>query len=236
MVTNVTELSYVQFQQNPSYWGNSLTPAQIQANPYLDPGHAKNVIVNFKPDDLTRYADLDSNTAQVSAILIAELAAHLEQSQHVLVLHRCRTKSMLFVGIDMNTHRYPTNITAVRQAIVHAINFTSISDKVFFGGLNPMVGPEYPAQSQYYDLGNLPPYQYNITMAQNILKQAGIDPTKLPAMEFRVVSGCSYCESTAEIVQADLAQIGLTHQHRGNSTHAVRAAYTSQALARTPRG
>src|SRR4029077_3745259 len=54
-----------------------------------------------------------------------------------------------------------------------------------------------------------PPYQYNVTLAQSILKQAGIDTTKFPALEFRVVSGCSYCESTAEIVQSDLAQIGI---------------------------
>ena len=108
-----------------------------------------------------------------------ELAVDFGKSKHVT-----RTpmpdKSMLFVGIDMNTHRYPTNITAVRQAIVHAINFTSISDKVFFGGLNPMVGPEYPAQSQYYDLGNLPPYQYNITLAQSILKNAWIKLQNCP--------------------------------------------------------
>jgi ABC-type transport system substrate-binding protein len=209
VVTNVNELSYVQFQQNPAYWGNSLSASQIQANPYLDPGHAKNVIVNFKPDDLTRFGDLSSNTAQVAAVLSQNWPLILN-SPSTYSYFQMPAKSMLFVGIDMNTLRYPTNITAVRQAIVHAINFTNISDKVFFGGLNPMVGPEYPAQSSYYDLGNLPPYQYNITMAQNILKTAGIDPTKLPAMEFRIVSGCSYCEATAEIVQADLAQIGLS--------------------------
>jgi ABC-type transport system substrate-binding protein len=165
--------------------------------------------VKWVQDDITRYADLTSGTAQVSGILSQDWQ---------LVLHNLNTysyftmpdKSMLFVGLTLNTQRYPTNITAVRQAIVHAINYSNISQKVFFGGLVPMVGPEYPAQSAYYNLGNLPPYQYNVSLAQQILKNASIDPSTLPPLEFRVVAGCSYCELTAEIVQADLAQIGIT--------------------------
>ena len=142
-VTGVSEDAYVQFQQNPTYWGNSLTAAQIQANPYLDPGHAKNVIVKWVQDDVTRYADLSSGAAQVSAIL-AQNWPLVQQNPNTYSYFTMPANSMLFVGIDMNTLRYPTNITAVRQAIVHAVNYTAISDTVFFGGLNPMVGPDTP--------------------------------------------------------------------------------------------
>jgi ABC-type transport system substrate-binding protein len=109
----------------------------------------------------------------------------------------------------MNTHRSPTNITAVRQAIVRAVNYTDISQKVFFGGLSRMIGPEYPIFSQFYALGGASPYQYNVTAAQKILSDAHIDPTTLPAMEFRVVQGCDYCNLAAQIVQSDLQQIGF---------------------------
>ena len=190
VVTGVSEDAYVSFQQNPTYWGDSLSAVQIQANPYLDPGHAKNVVVKFVQDDVTRYADLSSGAAQVAAIQAQNLPL-VENSPNEYSYFTMPASSMLFVGIDMNTLRYPTNITAVREAIVHAVNYTDISDSVFFGGLNPMVGPEYPAQSQYYDLGNLPPYQYNVTLAEQILKNASINAAKLPTMEFRVVAGCS---------------------------------------------
>jgi peptide/nickel transport system substrate-binding protein len=110
----------------------------------------------------------------------------------------------------MNTHRSPTNITAVRQAIVHAINYSDISQKVFFGGLSPMVGPEYPVFSQFYDLGNLPQYQFNTTLAMKIMSDAGINPATLPPIEFRVVNGCGYCIDTGQIIQNDLAAIGLS--------------------------
>lgn len=207
-VTNVVEDSYVQFVQNPTYWGANLTQAQIQANPYLDPGHAKNVIVRWVQSDLARYTDLSSGAAQVAGILAADWPL-IQQNPQEYSYFTMPAKSMLFVGIAMNTLRYPTNITDVRNAIVHAINYTQISDSVFFGGLNPMVGPEYPAQSQYYDLGNLPPYQYNLTLAEQQMNASGVNTANLQPLEFRVVAGCSYCESAAEVVQADLAQIGL---------------------------
>jgi ABC-type transport system substrate-binding protein len=74
--------------------------------------------------------------------------------------------SMVVEGIGMNTLRYPTNVTAVRQAIVHAINYTDISNKAFFGDLVPWVGPEFPTVRQYYDLGNFRPYTSNETVSQ----------------------------------------------------------------------
>jgi ABC-type transport system substrate-binding protein len=211
-VTSVTEDSNVQFTQNPTYWGANLTAAQIQANPYLDPGHAKNVIVKWVQDDVTRYSDLSSGAAQVSAILTEDWPL-IQNNLNTYSYFTMPSKSMLFVGLAMNTQRYPTNITAVRQAIVHAINYTYISKTVFFGGLVPLVFPEYPAQSPYYDLGNLSPYQYNVTLAKQILTSAGVNMSKLSSssVEFRVVAGCSYCEATAEIVQSELSSnLGLS--------------------------
>jgi peptide/nickel transport system substrate-binding protein len=209
VVSGFSEQSYVEFTQNPSYWGANLTAAQIKANPYLDPGHVKNVVVKANFNDLSRYTDLSSGQAQIAGILSQDLPL-VQANPSQYGVFQFPSKAAVFVGIAMNTQRYPTNITAVRQAIVHAINYTAISDSVFFGGLNPMVGPEYPIFSQFYDLGNLPPYQYNVTEAQDILNAANIDPSTLPALQFRVVQGCDYCSSAAQIVQFDLSQIGLT--------------------------
>jgi ABC-type transport system substrate-binding protein len=209
VVTGMSEGSYVKFAQNPTYWGNSLTPAEIQANEYLDPGHVKNVIIYAKTDDVARYTDLSTGAAQIAAIFPQNwpLVLHNPDKYSYFVLP---DSSMVFVGIAMNTRRYPTNITAFRQAVQHAINLTDISQRAFFGGLAPMIGPEYPAQKQFYDLGNLPQYQYNLTLAQQYLKESGVNVATLPPLDFRVVAGCAYCISAAQIVQADLAQIGIT--------------------------
>ncbi|MDA4121601.1 MAG: ABC transporter substrate-binding protein [Thaumarchaeota archaeon] len=208
VVSSFSENSFIKFTQNPSYWGDSLTAAQVKGNPYLDPGHAANVIVNAKSDDITRYNDLQSGQAQIAGILSQNYALVLQNSKYSEF--NFPSKAAVFVGLAMNTQRSPTNITAVRQAIVHAINYTDISDKVFFGGLSPMVGPEYPIFSQFYDLGNLPPYSFNVTESEQILSAAGITASTLQPITLTVASSCSYCADTAAIVKNDLAVIGLT--------------------------
>ncbi len=207
-VTQVQENSFVKFQQNPNYWGNSLSAAQIATDPYLDPGHAKTVVVNANFDDVSRFTDLSTGKAQIAGILSQDYG-QITGNPSTYGTFLFPDKAAVFVGIPMNTHRSPTNITAVRQAIVRAINYTDISQKVFFGGLSPMIGPEYPIFSQFYALGGVQPYQYNLTAARNILAKAGIDPHTLPAMEFRVVQGCDYCNTAAQVVTNDLQQLGF---------------------------
>jgi len=208
VVTDVSEGSFVKFTQNPTYWASSLSAADIQANPYLDPGHVKNVIVYYKPDDVARYTDLSTGAAQIAGIQSQNwplVLANPDKYGYALM----PDASMAFVGIAMNTHRYPTNITAFRQAIVHAVNLTDISARAFFNGLAPMIGPEYPAQKDFYDLGNLPQYQYNLTLAQQYITASGVNVATTP-IDFRVVAGCTYCISAAQIVQSDLSQVGIT--------------------------
>jgi ABC-type transport system substrate-binding protein len=209
VVTGYSQNSYMKFGQNPNYWGAGLTASQIDANPLLDPGHVKNAIVYAKPDDIARYTDLSTGAAQISAIETANW--NLVQANPAKYAYSTLPSwNAQILAISLNVNEYPTNITAVRQAIVHAINYTEIYTKVFFSSMSPVVGPEYPAWKDYYNLGNLAPYQYNVTMAQQILSKAGIDPTKLPAFDFRLVSTCLYCIAMATIVQADLSQIGIT--------------------------
>jgi ABC-type transport system substrate-binding protein len=66
-------------------------------------------------------------------------------------------------------------------------------------------------RSQLYDLGGAAPYSYNLTLAQQDLAQAGFaNGTGLPAISLTIENGCEFCVSAAEIVQTDLAQIGIT--------------------------
>ncbi len=119
--------------------------------------------------------------------------------------------SMVNIGIGMNVLRYPTNITAFRQAIVHALNYMEINDKVFFDTLVPMVGPEFRAVKEFYDLGNLPPYSYDLDLAKKYLAQSSVNVATLPPLEFRVIAGCSSCINAAQVVQAQLfSGLGIT--------------------------
>jgi ABC-type transport system substrate-binding protein len=206
LVTQVSENNYVKFAQDPNYWGKNATQAELQQQPVFDPGHAKNVIVYAKSDDIARYTDLANGQSQISAVFASDWNLVQANSAKFAYL-TAPSWSAIFGAIALNTHVYPTNITAVRQAIVHAINYSDVYKQVF-NQVTPMVGPEYPAWKDYYDLGNFPPYQYNLTLAQNYMAQANLKDS--PTITFRLLAGCDYCLNIAQVVQADLAQIGLT--------------------------
>jgi peptide/nickel transport system substrate-binding protein len=212
-VTGEVPNSQVTFTQASNYWAKNWTSAQIQANPYMDPGHVKKVVITVQLDDLARYVDLTSNGVDMAPILQQDWASIVSNPKFsYLVLPN---DSANIVGLALNVLRYPTNITDFRQAIVHAINYTAVSDEAFLGnqggGLTPMMGPEYPSFTQLYDLGNIPPYQYNVSLAMQYLNESGVNLNNLAnnPLTFRIIQGCGTCLSTAEIVQSDLGVIGI---------------------------
>jgi ABC-type transport system substrate-binding protein len=207
MITGMSEKAWISYTQNPNYWGRNLTQAQIQANPLLDPGHVKNVMIFYKTDDLARYTDLVKGTAQIVAIESPNwplIRANPDKFSYV----KLPPWAEYSFGISLNTQLYPTNITAFRQAIVHAINYTDFNQKVFFGTATQYVAPFYPAFSQFYDLGNFTNYQFNLTLAQHYLAQAHI--TNMPTLTIRIIAGCDFCSVTAQVIQADLSQLNIT--------------------------
>ena len=206
VVTQVAENNYVEFAQNPNYWGDNLTAAQLAAQPYFDPGQAKNVIVYAKADDLSRYTDLQTGAVQISDIETSDW--NLVTTNPNLNYVQSPPWSALIYVMALNTQLYPTNITLVRQAIVHAINYTDLSQEGFSGGITPFMGPQYPAWKGQYDIGNYTPYQYNLTLAQQELNESGV--TNMPQFTMTTESGCEACSNEAQVIQADLAMIGIT--------------------------
>jgi peptide/nickel transport system substrate-binding protein len=208
VVTGSSQNSYVKFAQDPSYWGKNLSAADIAAQPIWDAGHAANVIVYYKPDNIARFTDLQNNVVQVSAIQPSEWPVVVANPSLSYLQLPSWAGEVELVGLNANI--YPTNITAVRQAIVRAINYTDVYAKAFQGQMAPYVGPEYPAWKDFYNLGNTPPYQYNLSLATQILKQNHIDTSKFPHLTYKVQAGCESCTSAAEVIQANLANLNIT--------------------------
>jgi ABC-type transport system substrate-binding protein len=207
VITQVSVNSFIKYTQNPTYWGKGMSASELSHQPIFDPGHVKNVVIYYKPDDIARYSDLSTGVAQISVIQSANWNLVLANSQkYSYAVYP--TWADAIDSLALNTHVYPTNITNVRLAIVHAINYTDIIQKAFFGQMTPIVGPEYSAWPQFYNLGNFKPYSYNLTLAKQYLAKANI--TTMPTFTFTALTGCQFCITTAEIVQADLSQIGIT--------------------------
>ncbi len=206
-MTQVSENNFARFTQNPTYWGKNLSAAEIAQQPMLDPGHVKNVIVYYKPDDLTRFTDLASGNVQVAAISNADWQKVASDPQYAYYVNPPWSGQTFWMALQTNV--YPTNITDVRLAIVHAINYSALIQEAYLGLISPYVGPEYPGWNEFYDLGNVPAYSYNITLAKEYLAEANI--TNMPALTMRALSSaaCAGCVTADQIVQADLAQIGI---------------------------
>jgi ABC-type transport system substrate-binding protein len=205
----VSNQEFIGFTQNPTYWGRNLTASEIAANPYLDPGQVKNILVQIKPDTTARYLDLADGAAQIANIGPQSWNLILASPDKYAYVTLPPTAGLI-AGETLNVRLYPTNITDVRLAIVHAINMTDLISKIY-GQAAQFVGPEYPAWKQFYDLGNYTPYSYNLTLAAQYLAQAGFPNGKgLPPVSY-VVAACTSldCAGRAEIIQTDLAQIGI---------------------------
>jgi peptide/nickel transport system substrate-binding protein len=201
-----SENAYEHFVQDPTYWGRSLPQSAITANPLLAPGNVQSVFVYYKPDDLTRYTDLQDGTVQMAELMGSTLPiAQTDPSQYSY--EQLSSFSALDFGLAMNVQSYPTNITDVRLAIAHAINLTQIVDSVFGGKVTPWDGPELPAWSQYYDLGGQSQYSYNLTLSKQLL--SGLNVASFPTLQFAQPVGCTYCTDTDQLIQQDLTQIGL---------------------------
>ena len=83
--SHIAEQSYALFTQNPTYWDSDLIAQQIQANPFLDPGHVKNIIVYYKADDLARFTDVSSGKAQIAVITSSDWNSVISNPTKVLL-------------------------------------------------------------------------------------------------------------------------------------------------------
>lgn len=209
VVSTVKDNEFVKFTKNPNYWGKDLTEVQIESNPYIDPGHVQTVIISVRADDIARYTDISTGQASIAGIESVNWPLIIE-NQDKFGYAVLPPNPGLAIGIAMNTQRYPTNITAVRQAIQHAINLTRVNEIAYFNSLSPWVGPEYPTFKDFYNLGNFSGYEYNVSLSKQILAQANINPAKLPPLEFSILAGVTHALNTAQVIQSDLAQIGIT--------------------------
>ncbi len=220
-VSQAVANSFLKLVQNPTYWGKSLPVANITGDEYLDPGHAATIIVQAKTDDISRYNDLNSGQAQIAAVTSQNWNL-IRANPSMFGQFTLPTWGQLMAGIGMNTQKYPTNITDFRLAVAHAINDSDIIQKVFFGQATPFVGPEFPAWTDYYDVGGYSPPSYNLTLARQLLFDA-VGNVSVPPLNFAMLSSCAPCLAVGTIVQSDLLQLGIQVNVQALSTAAFAA-------------
>ena len=181
-VTSVSENSYAKFTQNPTYWAKNWTAAQIQANPYMDPGHVKNVVVQTKTDDVARYVDLNSGAAQI--------AAHLTQDWAQVTSNPSKFSYFVMPNGAANIVGLANEYSAVPHQHHGCPPGDSARHKLQCYRAGSLPGrpgrwpgtdgrSRVPSFTQLYDLGNLSAYQYNVTLAKQDLEPGPYRPRQL---------------------------------------------------------
>ena len=182
---------HITLERNPYYWG---------PQPYLE-----RVVLYFKPSVQSRLLDLKRGTAQVAVVDVNHVADIAGQPNIVL------QELGLTYHIDfifLNTKKFPFNITLVRQAVAHAIDYDSIMREINRNLTVRFVGP-IPKGMEGYD-DSLKPHDYNITLAKELLAKAGFpDGRGIPPLTYIYYARDASVALIAQKVQEDLSALGL---------------------------
>jgi len=213
----------VALQANPNYWAAKLPPSE--SNIMLTPPKIKTVILEYTSSANQIIDMLESGKAQLMGPLAIPALPplylpSLEQNPCLRVMiEPPSAPTWLFLMITLDNQKYPLNITGVRVALVHAINYTEILDTVAMGAGELYVGPISPGMP-FYNPDNLPPYNYDPNLAIQILKSLGfkltlpngtvINPNGQPlSLILTYVSDDPAQVKIAQEVQIMLSEIGV---------------------------
>ncbi|GGI80220.1 ABC transporter substrate-binding protein [Vulcanisaeta souniana] len=213
----------VVLQANPNYWAAELPPNET--NIMLTPPKIKTVILEYTSSANQVMSMLESGKAQLMGPLSLPALpplylSTLEQNPCLkVVVEPPSAPTWLILMITLDAQKYPLNVTAVRVALVHAINYTEIIDTVAPGVGLPYVGPISPGMP-FYNPSNLPPYNYDPNLSIEILKSLGfklvllngtvINPNGQPlSLTLTYTSDDPAQVKIAQEVQVMLSQIGV---------------------------
>ncbi len=219
---------------NPNYWAKGVTGLS-QA---LEPPSIPVIEMQFGDSASTEIEDFSTNRAQIASPPIGQIE-QLWTSYHSAYPQYTFDQIFLNSGypfldaqIALNTQVYPTNITLLRQALVHSVNYTEVQQELYtFNGTilgQLFLPPVPPGWGQLDNPQNIPLYSYNITLAQQLIAEAGeqngfyvtlpngtnvgdTSGVTLPPIDFDyILPASANTESLIAVLANDLSNIGVT--------------------------
>lgn len=206
---------YDRFQRNEHYWGPRPAYGEVLVKVISDPD-SRAIALQTGEVDLIQGAE-----GEISPGTFVRLR---DAGFNTAISAPLATRS-----VAMNTGLAPTNELAVRQAINQAIDKDSIIAKVLHG-LEPRADTLFAKNMPYTDLG-LTALPYDPAAARQTLEAAGwqAGPGKGPrrkngqplSLELCFLGTSALQKSLAEIIQGELAKIGIQVQLRAEEENAL---------------
>jgi len=213
-----SEITGYYLQIDPNYWGLALA-SQEPWNNNIQPARA-DLEVNYQSDPSVTVQDLKSGA--VATASFAYLGPSTIHQLGGLSCVKVQALTPVFSGasgawwVFMNQSVFPFNNWSVRAAITHAINYSQVIADAFGGYAFEWVGP-VPPGSPYYNPGNLTPYQFNLTLAQQEIQNSPCKNNACAGMNFNYeyLSTSTDWSDAALVIKANLAKIGITVTPQG---------------------
>lgn len=112
-----------------------------------------------------------------------------------------------FMNLWFNATKKPFDDPRVRRAFAYAVDRAAISKAAFFGHGSPLYGPPTTSDSPYYVKALAHTFDHDPAKAKELLAEAGY-PNGFD-FELGVYQGLTIYTTTAQIVQANLKEVGL---------------------------
>jgi peptide/nickel transport system substrate-binding protein len=161
-VTNYVQGQYIELTANTHYFYKSRIP------------HVQHIIIQFFKDANSMVAALEAGQIDAAAPYITPVQAEALKSYPDITVFNGPGLQIWYIGINVNPngHGNPTlRDLRVREALAHAINYTELTQLIWGNFATPAAGL-IPKGWKYYD-PNLKPYTFNLTLANQILNEAG---------------------------------------------------------------
>jgi peptide/nickel transport system substrate-binding protein len=182
--------SHLTFVKNPYYWDKPL--------PYLS-----KVTFNFATDSNSRLLDLQSGQAQIADLIEPSQFSTVKANKNlVLVTHKWPND----IGLYPNESFKPFSNADVRLAISDAIDRKTIINEIFHG-IGTVPNSFIPALQYDGTSSQIPPFQYNVTEAKKLMKEAGYSKGFNVTLQYP--TGFDYFGQLTLLLKQELAVIGI---------------------------
>lgn len=201
---------HVTIRKNPNYWKSGA--------PKLD-----EQVFRIFSDPQAMVAQLEAGS--IDAVTGAPLRDVARLKDDPKYHHFPNQASGTYTLIVANTTQPPLDKKEVRQAINFAINRKRIADSVYLGLYGAPKALPWTPQNPAFDAAKASAYSYDLDKAKSLLQQAGVSGAQFDMI---MPAGSAEYASVAQIVQADLATLGIQVGVKPLETAAFNAAGLSK--------
>jgi len=178
----------------------------VRNSDYWQPGkpHLDEIDLQIVPDSNTAVLALETGAVQWSTAVPGNHVVRFQSDPGYQALLTANGGQFYYLGIDLSVPELADK--RVRQAFGYALNRPGMVNTALSGLGRPASIP-WPRQSLAYDATQDATYSYDLSRARQLLEAAGWDPNY--TLSVTIPSSLALAEPMAQILQADLASIGV---------------------------